>query len=208
MLLPPLATADDLADYTQATIPLATAERALRTASSAIRTWLRQDVTRVDDDTITLPGSERVLVLPQRPVVVDDDHVLTVVELADGGGVDFTAVEDRDYTRLGNELSRGHPWYPPGRLMGWPHRRVLGVWAPRVRVTYSHGYSLVPDDIVGVCLDLAAATVANPSRLRSETVGGMSVTYTVETFGTGSLTSDHRKLLARYRRTMHTVVPR
>jgi hypothetical protein len=204
-LLPPLATADDLADYLQSEVPLSAAVRALRTASADIRRWTRQTITRVDNDTVLLGGGDRVLALPQRPVVVDAEHPLTVVELADGGGIDFTAVEDRDFTRLGEELTRGYPWYPADRYMGWPFSRVRGVWAPRVRVTYSHGYLEVPDDIVGVCLDLAAATVSNPGRLRSESVGSVSVTYTVETFGTGSLTDSHREILATYRRRVGSV---
>lgn len=208
VLLPPLATADDLAAYTQSTVPLATADRALRTASATIRTFTGQVFTRVDNDEVVLAGGERVLALPQRPVVVDGDHPLTVVELADGGGTDFTALEDRDFTRLGSELSRGYPWIPQDRYMGWPYHRVRGIWAPRVRVVYSHGYVEVPDDVVGICLDLAAATVSNPNRLRSESVGSVSVTYTVETFGTGKLTDDHRAILSRYRRTMHSVAPR
>ncbi|MBR8638592.1 hypothetical protein KEF29_03080 [Streptomyces tuirus] len=74
-----------------------------------------------------------------------------------------------------------------------------------MRVTYSHGYEEIPDDIVGVCLDLASATLANPNRLRSEQVGGISITHTVETFGTGSLTLDHRRILRAYRRTTGSV---
>lgn len=205
VLLPPLATADDLADYMQSAPPLATAERALRTASATIRRFTRQVITRVDDETILLSGGDRVLRPPQRPLVVDEDHPLTVVELVDGSGIEVPAVEDRDFTRIGSELTRGHPWIPVGRTMGWPYNRVLGVWAPRVRVTYSHGYLEVPDDIVGVCLDLAAATVSNPNRLRSESAGSVSVTYTVETFGTGSLTADHRAILATYRRRVGSV---
>jgi hypothetical protein len=77
-----------------------------------------------------------------------------------------------------------------------------------VRVTYSHGYQEIPDEIAGICLDLAAATLSNPNRLRSETVGGESVTHTVETFGTGSLTGDHRKTLRAFRRTTGSVTQR
>lgn len=203
-LLPPLATFDDLADYMQSTPSRAAGERALRTASATIRRHTKQTLTRVDNETIELPGGDRILVLPQRPAVVDAEHPLTVVELA-AGGTEIVAVEDRDFTRLGDELDRGDPWFPQDRFMGWPFNRVQGVWTPKVRVTYSHGYLEVPDDIVGVCLDLAAATVSNPNRYRSETAGSVSVTYTVETFGTGKLTDDHRETLATYRRRVGSV---
>jgi hypothetical protein len=57
------------------------------------------------------------------------------------------------------------------------------VWAPRVKVTYSHGYHTVPDDIIALVLDAAQALMANPAWLRSRTIGGYSETYAVETLG-------------------------
>ncbi|MFI1580016.1 hypothetical protein [Embleya sp. NPDC020630] len=199
MSLPPLAAGVDLATYMQRDIDLAAAELALRSASATVRRWTKQTITFVSDDTITLVGGDKILAMPQRPLVVDDDHPLRVVELLDGT-TEQPAVEDRDFTRVGNELTRGQPNYLNTRIAGWPYRRTLGVWTPRVRVTYSHGYVDVPDDVIGVVLDLAAATLNNPDRLRSETVGGESVTYTVETFGTGSLTASHRETLSFLRR--------
>ena len=206
MSLPSLATVDDLEAYAQrGTLDPAAAELALRLASGAIRRHTRQTITFVENETAVLMGGERVLKLPQRPLFVDGSHPLTVVEIPDGSGVEVPAVEERDFIRQGSELHRGNPLYATSRTMGWPFSRPLGIWADRVRVTYSHGYQEIPDDVVGVCLDLAAATLANPNRLRSEAVGGESITHTVETFGTGSLTSDHRELLRPYRRTTGSV---
>lgn len=204
MPLPDLATAADLAAYTQSTVDPDSAAVALRIASAAIRGYTRQDITLVENDTVVLDGGERTLVLPQRPVLVDVEHPLTVVEIA-AGGVEVPTVEERDWVRHGSELRRACPGWLQSRTQGWPWSGPLGIWADRVRVTYSHGYTVVPDDVVGVCLDLAAATLTNPARLRSETVGGISQVYTVETFGTGSLTSDHRDILRRYRRTTFSV---
>lgn len=206
MALPPLANVEDLADYVQAPVDPAAGALALRLASAAIRRYTRQDITFVAQETVLLAGGERVLRLPQRPVVVDKENPLTVVELGDGTGIDVEAEEGRDFTRLGSELSRSYPYYAPGRYMGWPYGRTLGIWTPRVRVTYSHGYTEVPEDVEGVCLDLAAATLSNPERLRSESVGSESRTYMVETFGTGSLTASHRDLLRDFKRTTFSVV--
>lgn len=197
MSLPPLATGVDLATYMQQDIDLAGAELALRTASATIRRWTKQVITLVENDTVVLRGGEHVLSLPQRPAVVDDDHLLLVTEMAEWGSPAQPLTENLGYSRLGNDLKRGHPMY------GGSYRGC--VWSPRVWVTYSHGYAEVPDDIAGVALDLAAATLANPNRLRSETIGGESVVYTVETFGTGSLTSSHREILETYRRSAYTV---
>lgn len=206
MALPNLATVADLEAYAQrGSLDAAAADLALRVASAAIRRHTRQTITFVENETVLLEGGERSLKLPQRPLVVDGSHPLTVVEIPDGSGVELSAVEGRDFIRQGSELSRGEPFYVSTRTMGWPWGRPFGIWADRVRVTYSHGFEEIPDDVVGVCLDLAAATLSNPNRLRSEAVGGESVTYTVETFGTGSLTSDHRRILRSFRRTTGSV---
>lgn len=206
MALPNLATIPDLEAYAQrGALDADAAELALRLASAAIRRYTRQAITFMENETVLLMGGERVLKLPQRPLVVDGAHPLAVVEIPDGSGIELPAVEERDFIRQGAELHRGNPLYVTTRTMGWPFNRPLGIWADRVRVTYSHGFEELPDDIVGVCVDLAAATLANPSRLRSEQVGGISITHTVETFGTGALTSDHRRILRSYRRTTGSV---
>lgn len=205
MALPPLATAADLqaagASGTDAALDLA-----LRRASARVRGYTRQDIILVENDTIVLPGGDRVLRLPQYPLVVDGSHPLTVVEIADFSGIEWTAVEDRDFSRLGNELTRGYPWQAPTRLMGWPWNRAQGVWAPKVRVTYSHGYSEVPEDIVDVVLDLATMNLSNPENLRQVSIDDYQRTFASETIGSAKLTQQHREDLRPYRRAAFTVV--
>lgn len=205
MALPPLATTADLQDA-GATGSDAALDLALRRASARVRRYTRQDITLVDDETIVLPGGERTLRLPQYPLVVDDAHALTVVEVADFDGIEWTAVEGRDYSRLGNELTRGYPWQAPTRLMGWPWNRAQGVWAPKVRVTYSHGYSEVPDDIVDVVLDLATMNLANPENLRQVSIDDYQRTFASETIGSASLTREHKDALRPFRRSAFSVV--
>jgi hypothetical protein len=204
--LPLLATVADL-EAAGVTGTDAALELALRRASARVRRYTGQDISFVAGDTIEVPGGGRVLPVPQRPLVVDEANPLTVVEIAEFGGIDLTAVEGRDFSRIGNELTRGYPWQSPTRLMGWPWSQPHGVWAPKVRLTYSHGYAEIPDDILDVVLDLAASNLANPHRLRSETVGGESVTYATETIGNAKLTKQHREDLRPYRRAAFTVVP-
>lgn len=208
MALPPLATVADLEAAMQRSsdsLSEAQAELAIRRASARVRSYTRQDITLVVGDTIELAGGERVLRLPQRPVVVDDTHELTVVELGEMGGVEVPAIEDRDFTRLGNELTRGYPWYAPTRTMGGPWRQQQGVWAPKVRVTYSHGYSEIPDDIVDVVLDLASMNLANPENLRSVAIDDYSRTFASETIGNARLTPGHKDDLRPYRRASFSV---
>ncbi|MFJ2007000.1 hypothetical protein [Streptomyces chartreusis] len=207
MALPPLATEAELLAYpgVPPTTSSPSAQLALRIASGAIRRETKQTISFVENETVTLQGGQQALALPQRPVVVDEAHPLTVVEIPDGTGLEVPAVENRDFIREGAELKRGQPLYDLTRYMGWPNHRPLGIWADRVRVIYSHGFQEIPDEIVGVCLDLAAATLSNPKRLRSESAGQTAVTYTVETFGTGSLTSDHRRILRDFKRSTFSV---
>ncbi|MFB6873759.1 hypothetical protein [Streptomyces sp. NPDC056323] len=206
MALPPLATAADL-EAAGATGSDVQMEMALRRASARVRRYTRQDITFVVGDTIDLPGGERVLRLPQYPLVVDSGNPLTVVEVADFSGIEWTALEDRDYSRLGNELTRGYPWQAPTRLMGWPYNRAQGVWAPKVRVTYSHGYTEVPDDILDVVLDLATMNLSNPENLRQVSIDDYQRTFASETIGSASLTNAHKEALRPFRRSAFSVAP-
>lgn len=199
MPLPLLATADDLAAALQRPVDPAQAALALRRASARVRKHCRQAISLVQGDTVTLPGGGRVLRLPQRPVVVDDANPLTVIELFGITGQEYDAVEGRDFSRVGTELTRGEAWWAPTRLMGWPWLRPQGVWAQRVRVTYSHGYAEIPDDVVDIVLDLAQMNLTNPQGLRSESIDDYSRTFAAETIGGAQLTADHKEALRPYR---------
>ncbi|MFF2522237.1 hypothetical protein [Streptomyces liangshanensis] len=206
-VLPPLATADDLLTAGATGTPEQLA-LALRRASARVRKYTRQTISLIENETVELGGGERALRLPQYPLVLDVEHPLTVVEVAEFGGVDFTVLEDRDYSRLGNELTRGYAyWRTPTRMMGWPRSRVRGVWAPKVRVTYSHGYVEVPEDIFDVVLDLATMNLTNPENLRTVSIDDYSRTFASETIGGARLTAEHKDDLRSYRRSAFSVAP-
>lgn len=203
----PLATQADLEAALQRTLDATQAAMALRRASARVRKYCRQQFTIVENETVTLPGSSRVLRLPQRPLILDDTHPLTVVELFGLTDVEYTALEGRDYTRIGTELTRGEAWWAPTRLMGWPWMRPQGIWAQRVRVTYSHGYIEVPDDVVDVVLDLAAMAMTNPQGLRSESIDDYSRTFAAEMIGGPQLSAEHKEALRPYRVAAFSVDP-
>lgn len=203
----PLATQADLEAALQRSLDPGQAAMAIRRASARVRKYCRQEITLVENDTVTLPGGSRILRLPQRPVIVDDTHPLTVVELFGVSNQEYAALEGRDFTRIGSELTRGEQWWAPNRLMGWPFMRPMGIWADRVRVTYSHGYSEVPDDIVDVVCDLAQMSLTNPQGLRSESIDDYSRTFAAETIGGAQLTDQHKKDLRPYRAGAFTVKP-
>jgi hypothetical protein len=196
----PLATQADLEAALQRSLDPTQAAMALRRASARVRKYTRQEFTFVENDTIVLPGNTRVLCLPQRPLVIDDTHPLTVVELFGITDQEYPALEGRDFTRIGSELTRGEQWWAPTRLMGWPWLRPQGIWAQRVRFIYSHGYvGEFPDDVVDVVLDLASMAMTNPQGLRSESIDDYSRTFASETIGGPQLTQEHKEALHPYR---------
>lgn len=210
MALPALATVTDLEHAMQVatgSLDSSQAALALSRASARVRRHTGQDISFVSQETVELPGGGQVLALPERPAVVDGSNPLTVVELPGIGDTEVPAVEGTDFRRLGNELTRGHDLYWRTRTGGWPWNRTLGVWAPRVRVTYSHGYTDVPGDIVDIVLDLATMNMTNPSGLRSVSIDDYSQTFATETVGGARLTREHRADLRPYKRIAFSVAP-
>jgi hypothetical protein len=195
--LPLLATASQLASHLQQDVDTATAELRLAGASGKVRAYTKQKIHLVSDDTIELDGCQYEVVLPERPVVVDGSHVLTVVEVSSLGVASPALTINRDFMRRGQVLRRmaGAGW---DALVGYPRGR----WAPTVRVTYSHGYVTIPDEIVDVVLDVAARTYINPSALRSFTIDDYSETYAIENINAADLTAANKATLseAGYRR--------
>lgn len=147
-------------------------ERAISEASEAIRNCCRQQLDLVEDDEVTfdVPRARCTkLFLPELPVV----SVASVVE--DGE----ILVEGRDY-QLGNH--------------GVLHRKG-GYWAQGVQivvVTYTHGYSSIPQDVVDVCTraasrafqaGLKAADGDGVPGVASKALGDYSVSFQAEQGG-------------------------
>lgn len=198
----PLATDSQLASRVQGDVDTASAVLAVTNASGMIRAVARQVFSFVSQETVTLAGGSQVLTLPERPAVVDGSNPLTVVEVGMFGTTDVTLVEGRDFERLGGELTRGYPnwWADGGRLMGWPRGYQRGLWAPKVRVTYSHGYTTIPDDLQALCLDIAQALYTNPAGLRSMSIDDYSETRATELLGAATVESIKTRLAVTGRR--------
>lgn len=178
-----LATPAQLASRLQMDVDTSTAQDALDGATAVLCQLGRQQFVYVSQETIELRGGERVLTLPERPL--DTTAPLTVTEVGEFGAIDVLMIEDRDFVRIGNELTRGYPWWwnATQRLMGYPRTRPIGVWAPKVRVTYSHGYQTVPSDLVAMTLDIASVLYDNPTGLRQLAIDDYSETKSAEVLG-------------------------
>ena len=197
MVLPSLATVADLAATLGRTFTPdqeAQAQALLDQASSIVRAYVRQDITRATTtDTFTMRRADPVLhrcgglvTLPQRPVVD-----ITVVS------INGTATTDW-WQEGSNLLLRAWAWAePPAANRG-----------PQVTVTYTHGWESVPGDIAAIALQAANRVMVNPSGIRSETVGGISTTYLIPATGENLgvlLSRTEQKVLDRYRRTAASV---
>ena len=145
----------DIENFLQVTIHTdavknASALRAIAEATEAIKNYCHQQIERVTGDVVTLDikrGWSR-LFLPEVPVSL----VTSVVE--DGKAL----VVDDDY-KLGQH----------GILY-----RIGDVWHEGIQivtVTYTHGYAVIPDDVVGVCV--RASSRAYQAGLRAAELDGV-----------------------------------
>lgn len=181
-----LATPAQLRTHLQdAALDEQAALQAIASAAALIRAVSKQQLDFVAGDTVVIPGGERELVLPQRPVVVNLGNPLTVVELGDVEATGVTVVEGRHFRRVGSRLIKAqrsrYDAYAGAEHIAWPP----GLWAPWVQVTYSHGYATdadVPAELTAVALDTAATYASNPTGLRSVALDGeVTLTYGTET---------------------------
>lgn len=200
MALPPLAVPADLAvrlrtKFAPESPEELAAEALIEDASAMVRSATGQHIYPVETDTVELTGGDRLLSLPQWPVIVDDEHPLIVVEYDDyypSGAV--TLVDGVDFVRHGHQLVRAPgPAQHDDRVV----RRGGGIWAERVQVTYTHGLDEVPADVRSVVVGVAMRGYVNPGALRSRTLGNYSETYATETVGVGELTENDMRRLAR-----------
>ncbi|MFD8955694.1 hypothetical protein ACFV0W_01870 [Streptomyces anulatus] len=169
MALPALATVDELAAWMQREpAELPEGVALVLDTASAIVRSEARQRFTRGTSTVALSLRDQVVTLPQRPVVS--------VELVRAGGRELRPDEFR--------LWRDELWF-------------VGSYGSAV-VTYSHGYAEVPATVRAIVLTLAGRVLTNPSDLRQESVGSVSVTYAAETIG-ASLAPIERDQLARYR---------
>lgn len=196
-VLPSLATVADLAALLGRTFTPEQelqAQALLDQASSVVRAYVRQDITKATTtDTFTMrrldplpDGCAGVVTLPQRPI----ESV---------SGVKIGGAETMYWWLEQNELRlRPLSWYRPPAA----HE------APQVTITYTHGWDPVPGDIQAIVMQAANRVMVNPGQIRSETVGGESVTYLIPATGEALgvlLSKTEQRVLDRYRRTAGSV---
>ena len=185
-------TVSQIEAFLQLTVPagkLASAQRAIREATVAIKNYCGQVIEQVDHDTLVLDVVERCtrIYLPELPVL-SVDEVLEDTDLL---------VETDDY-KLGQHgvLYRmgGYTW-------------LCGVQA--VTVEYSHGYATIPEDIQVVATRAAARAyqaglradeVEGVPGITSKTLGAFSVAFGGEGAQEGVLGASAAPLLLKSER--------
>lgn len=182
----PLATVDELAAYLQQTFSQSdtSAMLVLQIASAVIRDHLHSKITAVTGDVVVIdPINGEYVFLPELPV-----SAVTLIEVLDDTvlpGV-WSTVSPLFYSvSLAEGLVKAKPY--TGQI--WP--TDPGTW----RVTYSHGFAVVPDGLMAVCVSLAAKIYATEDGIDSERIGGYQVKYQSDPDGFSPI---QKKILGRY----------
>lgn len=159
----PLAAASDL--VVEGTYDVAKTASALSWATSVIEAYCKHSFGLVTDETVVISPHGGSGLLPNFPVVQ-----VTLVEgyLPDGQGMAWKPMTNywlvADTGELFNTIGLpGVPWNP----FSWP-------WLPgSLRVTYDHGYEVIPNDLRDVCARLAGQYLENPELFVERRVGDM-----------------------------------
>lgn len=179
----PYATPEQLADRLGGEVS-DSYERIVDAASRAVESFTRRQFNRDDDEYAT---PRRYRALDRERVAVDDFHTLDdlVVEV-NGTLWDPSWIDARpwDGIRQGQIAWPYSDLFAINRSFPWSRRALITVWA-------HWGWSEVPAGIVEATLDVAemmsvALTSGQGGPIRSETIGGYSVSFAIPSMGAGT----------------------
>lgn len=175
-----LASSVDLSDRLGR--PLTSAEEArasalLADASAKVRSYTKQNFSRVDNQTVVVRAQQGEIRLPQRPVLA----VTAVIAVGAGGAPDLPVVgwqwDGLDIVRTctdGPVINLPELWY----------EEDVEAYPGTYRITYSHGDMQIPDNVVGIVARMVLRTLTAPTMAGSvtgETIGP----YSYRTDGSG-----------------------
>lgn len=199
-----LATASDLIARLGRDLSEVEAARAaalLTDASAIVRSYTNQDFLRVTGDVVVVRAVGGTVKLPQRPVVsvdavvaVGGSDLLPDVPLTDW------VFDEVDTVRIGvgnYVINLPEVW--------WDDEGYPGTY----RITYTHGYTVIPADVVAVVCGMTARALTTPTLqggVVSETIGSYS--YRLDAAGSGltpALTPADKDVLKAYRRAAATL---
>lgn len=180
-----LASIDDLAKVMRRGLDAGDrvrATRLLEIASQRVRTFVGLEFTEATT-TVTVPVRNRRARLPQRPVTA------------------VAAVTDPNDNPVAYEWNgRQVVDLAPAVL----NEFELNMWRTglrSVKVTYTHGWAPIPDDVVGIVCDMVAAALDSPPEdvgIQSETIGPYSISTGSQYPGGVRLTQSMKDALLPY----------
>lgn len=170
----------------------------LADASTVVKRFCRQDFVREQTTERIRPVGDR-LKLNQRPVIsVDSVYVIDYLN-------NLVPVV-LPYWDGGDEI-----WLLHGQIMlnlAEGIRELFKYNTPLCQVTYTHGYDVIPDDIVSVVCSLVLRRMATPGAgaVQSQTAGPFNAALTpAAAAGPMSMTADEKLMLKDYRRSARTI---
>lgn len=159
------ATVADLATRLGVTLSAEEATRAealLARASGLVQDVAKQEIALVEDDVLTLQGTnEDRLLLPERPVVKVTSVALDGVAL-DGWYLDGNALVRNGYSLDGLLVFAGSSFGTPGA---------------NLVITYTHGYAEPPATVASIVLEAVVRVWVNPGAVIGERHGSEQVQY-------------------------------
>lgn len=158
------------------TLPAGEEETLLRRASARIRRAAKQHISSITS-TVRVRVENGVAVLPGNPITA----VTAITQLAEDGGAVVTGWrwDGRDQVHSINTS-------PTTSLP------VLARWPTDVLVTYTHGWTTIPDELLDLVCSVAARIGSVPASggmeagVRSESIDDYSVTYAAEALDAAS----------------------
>ncbi|MBI0293294.1 hypothetical protein JBE04_01965 [Streptomyces sp. PRKS01-29] len=171
----------------------ARANALLADASALVRSYTGQDFTRTDNQTVVVRAQQGEIRLPQRPVI----NVTAVVAVGAGGAPDLPVV---GWQWDGLDIIRTSTDSPIINLPELWHDEDTDAYPGTYRVTYSHGVTVVPPDVVAVVARMVLRTLTAPTvagGVVGETIGPYS--YRTDGSGVGTavvMTDEDRQMLA------------
>lgn len=164
------ATADEFADLLGLVLAddeKTRASKLLARASDRIRRTVKQQISLVEDDDLTLPGTtEQRIMLPERPVVS-----VTSVTL-DGSPLS-------DWYVAGNEIVRRGLTYADRILDSLSYGAGFGCEQQELTIVYTHGYAAnaIPELCGEIAMEMVKRAWVNPGSVIQTTRGNVETTY-------------------------------
>lgn len=161
----PLALTTDLEELLGRSLTPTEARQApglLRSASTRVRAFCRQQFDRKDDDVVILRPVDDKLRLPERPVLD-----VTLVELVGSNTIPDIAVPGWTFDGIDTINIAGLNSNTFVALPAWWDDLDRGLTT--YRVTYSHGYDQYPEVVRDVTASAALRTLLSPTPVESQT---------------------------------------